>query len=284
LGPDIPPELVTYYAGLGRTIVFAQLYEYTATFYFYEGMVTTPGGNKFLVQGHTLAGVPSGDSYVFFDGAISRTVYGIGTGADVDFIQIGDDTTDVAIAIDAGAGQLFIGDTGAGGIFIEPGTGTVSISIAGGDWTLYDGSTTVSLPRGFCTGAAGQSDSAAVGAEAVVLTADSFDFKAGRAYKFAYGGWVTASTANTTTFRIRKDTVTGNTEVGTQNYSGATSARQMNAEVVLRCTADVTVTFVLTMEASTGTSTQNGSSTRPRFLEIVDVGEANAYADWPAFA
>lgn len=284
IGPDVPAELVTYYAGLGRTIFFAVLKYFSSTFYFYEGMVYTPGGNFFIVEGHVLGGVPSGDSYVFFDGAISKTVYGIGTGTDVDFIQIGDDTTDVAIAIDAGTGQIFVGDTGAGGIFIEPGAGTVSIS-ATGNWTFFDGTTTVSLPRGTWAAEAGQASSAAIGAETVLITLPSATYQNGRAYRFSFGGWATASVANIATFRIREGTtVAGTLQASPLDFVGvAGQAVPMESEIILRCTGTVTEQWVLTVAASAGTITQNGSATRPRWFRAEDVGENGDYSNYPSF-
>lgn len=160
-------------------------------------------------------------------------------------------------------------------VLIVPPAGLFIIGLPGG----------ISYPRygNFWAGEASQTDSSAIGAEAVLMNTPPVLYYEGRAYKFSYGGWVTASTTNTVTFRVREDTISGTIQINSNLFSGSTSTRPMESRCILRCIGTRELSWALTMEASTGTAIQNGNATRPRWFTVEDVGPDDDYEDWPSF-
>lgn len=160
-------------------------------------------------------------------------------------------------------------------VMIVPPAGLFIVGIPGG----------VSYPRygNLWAAEASQADSSAIGAEAVLMNTPVATYFSERAYKFSYGGWVTASTTNTVTFRVRESNISGTIQINSNLFTGTTSARPMESQAILRCIATKELSWALTMEASTGTATQNGSSVRPRWFTIEDAGPADFYGNWPSF-
>lgn len=115
-GAQLPAELVAHFAGLGQTIVAAQIMRFTNSFYFFLGMVTeAPSGDDFfMVEGHVLAGAVEVDSYDFFDDPSNLISKQIGTGSGVYQIKIGGGTTgqqsNLLIDYDTGQDDIRVGN------------------------------------------------------------------------------------------------------------------------------------------------------------------------------
>lgn len=119
--------------------------------------------------------------------------------------------------------------------------------------------------------------------EAVVLTAGSFTFKAGRVYRAEVEGTIIPTTAATDcVLRIRKTSAAGQ-QLGAVRFS-ARAVTSYNATMIVKFTvnpsADVTATLTATLQSSTVTSdfVHNGSTTATRSLAIYDIGSASAPA------
>jgi hypothetical protein len=134
------------------------------------------------------------------------------------------------------------------------------------------------VPRRVIGRAESAANSAAVGAETVVLTITNCTFGAGRAFALSINSDMSSSVGNTGTYQIRKGTVAGTVwaipwqgpvAVGAANNDG------VNKTVYVRRAAhsgDLTTTVVLTLSASAGTVTAQGGATFVRYFQIEDVG------------
>lgn len=140
--------------------------------------------------------------------------------------------------------------------------------------------------RGPVALASSSSDSAAVTAETVVLTATSFDYEDGRAYRATVGPLVSSNVASARAlFRLRKT----NTAGALLGYSGelphsATSGALCNGEATFYFRNDsggaVTASIVLTLENAAGggnTSQQRVTGGLSRWLLIEDCGPSDAF-------
>lgn len=139
----------------------------------------------------------------------------------------------------------------------------------------------ISQPRGSATYTASQANSAAVGAEAAVLTTGAFVAKNDRAYRFRFGGGVTTSVANTSTFRIRKNTAAGALVAGGILFIAAAASTQWREAMFVgrnSTGADLaSYNVCLTLQASAGTSTHIGAATTPRDIHVEDIGDASNF-------
>jgi hypothetical protein len=134
------------------------------------------------------------------------------------------------------------------------------------------------IPRRIIGRAESAANSAAVGAEAVVLTATNCVFGAGRAAAISINSDMSSSVANIGTYQIRKGTLAGTiwaipwqgpVAVGAANNDG------VNKTIYVRRAAaagDLITDVVLTLAASAGTVTAQGGATFVRYLHIEDVG------------
>lgn len=142
---------------------------------------------------------------------------------------------------------------------------------------------TSSLGRGVIARAESAANSAAVGAETVVLTISSCTFGAGRAFGLRINSDVSASVANVGTYQIRLTGIAGTiiavpwqgpVAVGAANNDG------VNKMVYVRRAAasgDLTSAVVLTLAASAGTITAQGGATFVRYFQIEDVGDESLF-------
>lgn len=130
------------------------------------------------------------------------------------------------------------------------------------------------------------SNSAAIGAETVILTLGSETYIPGRAYRIEVRGRVQGSVANTATFRVRFGTTVagflfctlGGVPVTT---AGANTAAAVNLERYVQVDGGdppITSAFVITMAANAGTATMLGAANEPFYVTIRDVG---ANTDFP---
>jgi hypothetical protein len=126
-------------------------------------------------------------------------------------------------------------------------------------------------------------NSAAIGAEAIVLTSPSVSFVDGRCYEVRYKGGVTASVANISTFRVRKTNLVGQLLAATAwpSLAGALTFLAGEDSIYVKNVsgANISAALVLTLQASAGTSTHLGSATLVRLLDIRDAGAAADFAN-----
>jgi hypothetical protein len=120
-------------------------------------------------------------------------------------------------------------------------------------------------------------DSAAVSAETVVLTASTFKYRAGRAYKAFFGNAASASVAGTVEFRLRKTNVAGSA----LGYSGLipvqTAASKADGQFCFanNTAADITAAIALTLRPGGAyTAQQRSIGVQTRWMHIYDAGAA----------
>jgi hypothetical protein len=206
-------------------------------------------------------------------------------------VFIGDDAAGSEVRINQNGGPdglLFIGsDANLVSSRFNVETGSEIEIEAGATLDIQLGSTfiadSVSLPRGRRAYSSSQANSAAIGVETAVLTTGGFVARDGRAYRFVFSGGVAGSVANTSTFRVRKNTSAGALVAGAFNFPTTSgSAQSLGAEFIGTNTtgADLaSYNVCLTLQASAGTSTQNGSATHPRYIHVEDIGAATSFTN-----
>lgn len=125
-------------------------------------------------------------------------------------------------------------------------------------------------------------NSAAVGAEAVVLTTPTITFVNDRCYEVEWVGNAFPSVANNFMFvRVRQTNVAGALKAFAQYSLPAASGQQYcYGKFHIRRTAgtDLATTLALTSQAVAGTVTWTGATTDVRYLKVSDCGAA---ADYP---
>jgi len=140
------------------------------------------------------------------------------------------------------------------------------------------------LSRGQVDWVASTVSSAAIGAEAVVLTGNSITWAAGRAYEVINNPYATGDTASSSVvFRIRKTNLAGtdlhdSVVTNSPNIGNGTSGL-LRRIIRNNTSADVTANIVLTMNAAVGTAIDNGGALSVRYLETRDIGAAADYSD-----
>lgn len=126
------------------------------------------------------------------------------------------------------------------------------------------------------------SNSAAVGAEAIVQTITSPVVREGRAYRFNMVYCANPSAANaSTTVRIRKTNIAGGIRASIQVPTFAIGQlQQVEVSTLIRndSGADISDDAVLTLQQSAGNVTQTQAANRLRRFELWDIGSS---ADWP---
>lgn len=144
----------------------------------------------------------------------------------------------------------------------------------------------ISAPRGMRLRVDSAANSAAIGAEAVLLTTpggspwNTRQFWDGRAYEIRWKMGIQGSVANATTVRVRRTNAAGQL-LGSWQWATTTTAQDFAGRVTVIRPAgagNLLSTIALTLQASAGTSTALGSSTSVRDLEVWDIGSA---ADYP---
>lgn len=129
--------------------------------------------------------------------------------------------------------------------------------------------------------------SAAVGAEAVVLTLPSAVYRSERAYKIEFQGDVISSNAtNFNLWRIRRTNLAGT--VLAQGVwaprSSAAGSNDFGTNIIIRnnTAADITEVLVLTFNVGgAGTITLNGGPTQIAWLRRYDTGPADSFPNAP---
>lgn len=141
----------------------------------------------------------------------------------------------------------------------------------------------ISLPWGVIARDESTGNSAAVGAEAVVLTIKNCLFRAGRAYAFSINSDVSSSVANIGTYQIRYPNLAGTiiaipwqgpAAVGAQNNDGVNKTIYAKRRLA---SGDLLSDVVLTLSATAGTITAQGGATFVRYFQIEDVGDETLF-------
>lgn len=139
----------------------------------------------------------------------------------------------------------------------------------------------ISAARGTRMRTSSNVNSAAIGAEAVVLTATRpfFKFWDGRAYEARWRTRLQASVANTTTLRVRRTNAAGQL-LGDWVYPVPTAAQDYQGRMVFVRAAgagDLVSDIALTLTASAGTTTAVATGAALRDLEVIDIGADTDY-------
>jgi hypothetical protein len=260
LGPDVPAILSAYYlAQYGATIQAVILFYYGGTpdDYLYEAHYTNDGNSEHA-RGWVIAGTVYELDFYANDGVVTRSLI-VG--------EHGSAPSPLPMTVSYERGAYTR-------------TGPMqSIFNLSDDFDVFiDGR---SQGRGLMARISSTAASAAIGAEAIVLTLPSITFHDGRAYEVYWSGQTQTSLANTTTYRVRKTNLAGaiqNTHTWITNAAG-NDLRAARFECRRATGAgDLALVLVLTLQASAGTCTMAAAATQVRYLEVRDVGSE---ADYP---
>jgi hypothetical protein len=138
----------------------------------------------------------------------------------------------------------------------------------------------VSMGRGLRAEVSSAVNSAAIGAEAVVLTTPAMTFYDGRCYQVWAEFDAFGSVANNPQINIRQTNLAGALLLeGQFNTAAGTAFGHVVFTGNVRRTAgsDLTDNLVLTLQSGAGTVTQRGSATALRRMEIRDIGDSGKY-------
>lgn len=118
--------------------------------------------------------------------------------------------------------------------------------------------------------------------ETVVLTSNSFDFEANRAYKVVsncrYGA---GGTANQPLARFRKTNLAGAIIVDSGRFNmPASNTINGYIEGIFITSSAVTAALAMTLVCNAGSITQNGSAGGPRRFDVFDIGPASRYSNY----
>lgn len=244
IGPDIPIELQNWVTAVGSiTLVAVIVYRRNATQYAWEGIGTAGFGATFRRW---------------------RGTYDTTHGVTV--------TQQTVVSTALGAVQEVFGNG-----FIATNT-DVLVNFLNCDIS-HNGT---SMPRAVKSFIASQVSSAAIGAEAVVLTAPGNLYVANRVYEASFYGYTISTVASDAVeYQLRRTNLAG--------VAFAFSPWQMNANIGFSQTClgkfqftpsvDFFDTFVLTLRSIFGNATMLGSALQTRYLEIVDRGSSANYAN-----
>ena len=256
IGQDLPADLVAFYAAGGYTTVGGIVLFAAGGDYDYLVLAITGGGLPAVVVG-TRDAEGVGEAFEFFPIpalALSQILFG------------GFGTPQVELIMAANSEQDF-------------NTGSILNLNVGSDFAI-DGK---SAPRGNIAYVDSAANSAAVGAETVILTLASKTYRANRAYGVEWSGSLLSSVAQITDLRVRKTNAAGQllnqwTEVV---IAGALNRRRTNISYFKVGAADVTGVVVLTASATAGTIAQNAAASNIRHLKTYDAGAGAFYANIP---
>lgn len=152
------------------------------------------------------------------------------------------------------------------------------VNILGGTYRMNF----VAQAHGFVAEASSTADTAAIGAEAVVLTLPSITWVSGRAYEIISHGRAHKGSIGHGIFRLRRTNLAGAvlSTIGAIGCPEINVDYQYNHRIVVARTAgtDLSQVVVLTLAAGAGTIINDGSGDHPRYIEVRDIGEAADHA------
>jgi len=172
------------------------------------------------------------------------------------------------------------------------GTGFLGPNVAGMQVAFGDAANTplqsevsfdgVSAARGLRAWVASNVNTAAIGAEAVVLTSPSMTFYKGRAYEITWSQHSIAAGAGTSAvFVIRRNNLAGGNLAPDNWFQVATGAAETDCRGRVIITgnpaSDITDNLVLTMAGFGSNVTGLASATHPRFFQVNDCGAASDF-------
>jgi hypothetical protein len=253
IGADIPAAITAFYTGHGEAIISAILLRKDAATLDYLGLVITASSNPVLVIGSLSGGV------VFEALRVTATQIDLGLYQN-------------AVLQAHNSSQLQFIDSS--NISFLNGS---SLSLATGTGFDIDGR---QQARGLVAQIERTTDSAAIGAETVVLTLPNTVYRDGRAFEIRVRQDVVSSAAgNFTVNRIRRGTTTAGAQVALRSFPTFTANTVNDWTVELRNTSgsNVTQQMVLTLNTTAGTTTQKGGTNTISTVEVWDIGLATDY-------
>ena len=267
-GADLPPELVAYYLAEpsgAATLIMVSLYKKDSNEYTYDGLILI-GTFPLRVFGG-------------YDGVAVKETYRINNFGDMSYGFRSAIGTPSLMQMYGTLLAIREGDPSVpydrGWLTINQGTsfsGTVD-----GRFTI-DGR---DQARGLKAWIASAANTAAVAAEAIVLTSPAFTIRTGRAYMVSYAGRLASSIAQIASTRVRLTNLAGASLIFAQYQRLGVESSHEDHTSYFRRTAAGDLTFsvvVLTYQASAGTVTGIGAADGLRYLKVEDCGLA---ADFP---
>jgi len=156
-----------------------------------------------------------------------------------------------------------------------------SIQLEAHDWQVVTDTGTVDMGMGRIGNVESNANSAAVGAETVVMTIVKPNIRTGRAYEFRVHHTFATSTPTVVTHRVRQNNAVGAVISDRYRVASDTNFNSLSMEMGIiknvTGTNDNTKDAVLTLQANAGTVQQVAASTRWRRFELWDIGSANDY-------
>jgi len=195
--------------------------------------------------------------------------------------------------------SLNVGDTGSGPGQAVLSAGSVAIALDGGGLSITNNITLstatggsydlianavrynfVEQPMGLCAHTDSSANSAAVGAETVVMTLTKPTIKTGRAYEFIIRQTLAATATTIATTRVRENSAVG--AVISDRFThvdGNFQSMILDVGKIKNVTGtdDNTKDAVLTLQSAAGTVQQVQSTTRWRSFELWDIGAASDF-------
>jgi len=310
IGPDVPPELVTYYltapfAPVTPEHVIAAIIFYDATgHYSYQAVVIDSSATPIFSVTYGAFGIGGAvvEEYarVYFNPG-TGAAYGFGKYTYTSFDRILLERTVNTVVEALGTFvkgeaftrfQLGIDGTLAWG----PGTAAQDCTLARAAGAILNLTATawnfgptdiradgISQGRGRRDYVSSTAASAAIGVEATVLTGNSINWIDGRCYSVTMHGFTLASVGNVCAYRIRKTNLAGATlQIIRQDQLLATGTVGVMEEASCQIkrasgAGNLAANIVLTLAASAGTCTMDANTTYPRWLEIRDIGTETDY-------
>lgn len=255
-GPDIPPELLAWAAGLGYTIYAVEVWYYDATTYQWNALVNNGVGVTSKISGtySTLGGVIEIGSIALVAG-LPLIGHGSATASMIEFWQ--------KTTINFQSGNTFNIDSGCA-------------------WNV-DGK---SAGRGNVFNYYNAGASGAIGvAETVAFNAGyGATYKSGRSFKGYVAGQIQQSAAaNNFIIRVRLNNIAGTAICATRETTNAVTTIWKGFEFEFNVGgADVAATdMVVTLQSSAGTTTINGTATAALKLKVEDQGAASDFSTMP---
>jgi hypothetical protein len=257
IGPDIPADLVAFYAGFGFTVVAAIIHWTDGTHYFYEADLKSVGTSNQHAYGWSVAG----------------TIYDV----DDEFYNTAIATLPIRNLGNLNGVQTRVGSNNRANVAAEYWQFASSVALdIRGPMTID----TISAPRALRNRVDSTGNTGAIGAETIVLTSGTITFFNGRAYEVKWSSRLTHSAAQIASMRIRQTNLAGASLDYWQFQVTAALSNHYDHRGVIKRTAgtDLIDNLVLTQAASAGTVTGAAAADAPRYLEIWDCGAA---ADFP---
>lgn len=264
IGPDIPPELIIWGAAQAPIVTFQALVIYyrDATTYTFEGIGTFSSLPCYFFGTYDSVNTV----YIW-----QRLIYQGGGGPTSLEWRVGSDALNTFAAV-YNFQQLTI---------------NFDLSV-GGDFTVQSVGIGVSQGRGRKDWIASQADTAAIGAETVVLTGNSMVWQKGRAYAIAIAAEIEPAVVPIyAQLQVRRTNLAGalvGVGVFPMTIAGVRFTCTRTIYVVNTSGADITDNVVLTLAGGGGNVQIRGSQDYARVLGVFDAGAASDFPNANPFS